>query len=61
MNKSYKLATKTYAGIPDKFAKADHAEVILTSIPYDGTSTWGKGADKGFQSLSFCIGKHGII
>ncbi|HRG34315.1 MAG: agmatinase [Saprospiraceae bacterium] len=53
MNKSYKLATKTYAGIPDKFAKADKAEVILTSIPYDGTSTWGKGADKGFKAFLF--------
>jgi agmatinase len=53
MNKLYKLATKTYAGIPDKFAKADHAEVILTSIPYDGTSTWGKGADKGFKAFLF--------
>jgi len=25
----------------------------LTSIPYDGTSTWGKGADKGFKAFLF--------
>lgn len=27
------------------------AKILLQSIPYDGTSTWGKGADKGFDAL----------
>ena len=38
---------KNYAGIPDKYARLDDAKVVLIPIPYDGTSTWGKGADKG--------------
>lgn len=38
---------KNYAGIPDKYARIDDAKVVLIPIPYDGTSTWGKGADKG--------------
>lgn len=42
---------KTYAGIPEKYAQKETASVYLTSIPYDGTSTWGKGADKGFDAF----------
>lgn len=38
---------KNYAGIPDKYARLDNAEVVLIPVPYDGTSTWQKGADKG--------------
>ncbi|WP_289644228.1 agmatinase [Maribacter aestuarii] len=41
------MSTKNYAGIPDKFAQLETAKVILIPVPYDGTSTWGKGADKG--------------
>lgn len=38
---------KTYAGIPEENATLDHSKVMLLTVPYDGTSTWGKGADKG--------------
>lgn len=38
---------KNYAGIPDKYARIDEAKVVLIPVPYDGTSTWQKGADKG--------------
>lgn len=37
----------TYAGIPEENATLEASEVMLVTIPYDGTSTWGKGADKG--------------
>ncbi|MGB5667153.1 MAG: agmatinase [Maribacter sp.] len=39
--------TKNYAGIPDEFAQLETAKVVLIPVPYDGTSTWGKGSDKG--------------
>lgn len=39
---------KTFAGIPEHLALPAGSEIWLQSIPYDGTSTWGKGADKGF-------------
>ncbi len=39
---------KTFGGIEKKLAAFESAFVLLQSIPYDGTSTWGKGADKGF-------------
>lgn len=39
----------TFAGILDQFAQKERAKIYLQSIPYDGTSTWGKGADNGFE------------
>jgi agmatinase len=39
----------TFGGIEKSLATFDNAAVLLQSIPYDGTSTWGKGADKGFE------------
>jgi agmatinase len=29
----------------------EEAEIILQSLPYDGTSSWGKGADRGFEAM----------
>ncbi|RZT95899.1 agmatinase [Ancylomarina subtilis] len=40
-----------FAGIEDDFAAFGSASVLLQSIPYDGTSTWGKGADNGFEAF----------
>jgi agmatinase len=42
---------RTYAGIDKELAKFINAEILLQSIPYDGTSTWGKGADKAFNAF----------
>jgi agmatinase len=42
---------RTFAGISEEFAKFDTASVILQGISYDGTSTWGKGADMGFEAF----------
>ncbi len=41
------METKTYAGISEEYAKLEHANIVLIPVPYDGTSTWQKGADKG--------------
>ncbi|WP_417884981.1 agmatinase [Zunongwangia sp.] len=41
------MSKKNYAGIPDKYSRIDEAKVVLIPVPYDGTSTWQKGADKG--------------
>lgn len=43
--------SKTFAGIPPEYAGRETSEIYLQSIPYDGTSTWGKGADKGFEAF----------
>ncbi len=42
---------KNYAGIPDKYARLDDAKVVLIPVPYDGTSTWQKGSDKGPEAF----------
>jgi agmatinase len=42
---------RTFAGIEPRFAEYDNAAILLQSIPYDGTSTWGKGADSGFEAF----------
>ena len=36
-----------YAGIPDSYATSEKSKIVLIPVPYDGTSTWKKGADKG--------------
>jgi agmatinase len=42
---------RTFAGIEEIYSYYDAASVLLQSIPYDGTSTWGKGADKAFGAF----------
>lgn len=44
MNNKY-----VFGGLPPKYSEYENAEVLLQPIPYDGTSTWGKGADKGLD------------
>lgn len=41
------MMKKTYAGIPEEYGIFERAKVVLLPVPYDGTSTWKKGADKG--------------
>jgi len=45
------MKTKTYAGIPHEFSVAETSKVVLIPVPYDGTSTWQKGADKGPEAF----------
>ncbi len=45
------MKKSNYAGIPDKYARLDDAHVVLIPVPYDGTSTWQKGADKGPEAF----------
>ena len=40
-------AKTNYAGISNEYAGLEKANIVLIPVPYDGTSTWGKGADKG--------------
>lgn len=40
-----------YAGIPEENTLYESSEVVLVPVPYDGTSTYGKGADKGPEAI----------
>jgi len=42
---------RNYAGVEEHWGAYERAKVLLQSIPYDGTSTWGKGADAGFEAF----------
>lgn len=42
---------KNYGDIPQEYAGYDKASVVVIPVPFDGTSTWGKGADKGPAAL----------
>ena len=42
---------KTYAGIPQEFGNLSTSKIVIIPVPYDGTSTWQKGADKGPQAF----------
>ncbi len=41
----------SYGGLPEEFCAYETARVVVQPIPFDGTSTWGKGADKGPEAL----------
>ena len=40
-----------YGGLPKAFSSFASSRVAVLPIPYDGTSTWGKGADQGPAAL----------
>lgn len=42
---------RTFAGIPQEFAELESAAIVVLPVPYDGTSTYGKGADKGPDAI----------
>jgi len=42
---------KQYGDLPKKFTDLETSKVVIVPVPYDGTSTWLKGADKGPQAL----------
>ena len=43
------MKNRIFGDIDHRIIDLEEAEILLQSIPYDGTSTWGKGADKGFE------------
>lgn len=42
---------RTFAGIPKAYAQYEDASIVVIPVPYDGTSTYGKGADKGPEAI----------
>lgn len=45
------MKIKTYAGIPEEFAKLESAKVVLIPVPYEGTNPWQKGASNGPEAF----------
>lgn len=42
---------KTYAGIDKEYSSAEKSKITLIPVPYDGTTTWMKGSDKGPEAF----------
>ncbi|MFA5843162.1 MAG: agmatinase [Candidatus Gracilibacteria bacterium] len=40
-----------YGNLPARYSGLKSSKVVIVPVPYDGTSTWGKGADKGPAAL----------
>ena len=45
------MINKTFGGIGEAYSTLADSNILLQSFPYDGTSTWGKGANKGFEAF----------
>lgn len=43
--------TTNFGDLPDEHSALENAEVVIIPVPYDGTSTWLKGADKGPEAI----------
>lgn len=40
-----------YGAIPEEFCRYERASIAILPVPYDGTSTWLKGSNRGPQAL----------
>ena len=43
--------TSNFGDLPEEYRALESAKIIIVPVPYDGTSTWLKGADKGPQAI----------
>jgi agmatinase len=46
-----KIESVNFGSLPGKYSSYDTAAVVIVPAPYDRTSTWMKGADKGPQAI----------
>jgi agmatinase len=40
-----------YGDLPEKYSTLGSSKIVILPVPFDATSTWGKGADKGPQAI----------
>jgi agmatinase len=43
--------TANFGDLPEEYSALEHANVVVIPVPYDRTSTWLKGADKGPSAI----------
>jgi len=43
--------TANFGDLPEEYSTLNQAEVVILPVPYDSTSTWLKGADKGPNAI----------
>jgi len=42
---------ENFAGLPPEYTNYEQSKIVVLPVPYDATSTWVKGADKGPEAL----------
>ena len=45
------IEKQNYGGLEQEFIDYKNASIVVLPVPYDGTSTWLKGADKGPEAI----------
>jgi agmatinase len=43
--------TANFGALPAEYSRRSDAEIVVVPVPFDGTSTWKKGADRGPQAI----------
>jgi agmatinase len=43
--------TANFGALPCEYSRLSDAEIVVVPVPFDGTSTWKKGADRGPQAI----------
>ena len=43
--------TANFGDLPEEYSSLEQAKVVILPVPYDGTSTWLKGADSGPSAI----------
>ncbi len=46
-----KSAEKNFGRLPEKYCSYENSRIAIVPVPYDGTSTWIKGADNGPDAI----------
>lgn len=42
---------KNFADLPEEYTRFETSRIVILPVPYDGTSTWVKGADRGPEAI----------
>jgi agmatinase len=42
---------KNFGGLPPEYSEPGNSKIVVVPVPYDGTSTWVKGADRGPDAI----------
>jgi agmatinase len=45
------IQTANFGGLPPQYSGAADSRIVVIPVPYDGTSTWVKGADQGPRAI----------
>jgi len=45
------IEATNFGGLPLEYSRVDTAKVVIVPVPYDGTTTYMKGADKGPEAI----------